>query len=57
MGHHHGRRRSLSTARGKFTFKIPEYGHDVGEFQVKAINTKLVNLPFVYSYEAEATEK
>lgn len=45
---------SVTSSAGKFTLKIPEYGDGVGEFLVKAINTQLVNLPFIYSYEAEA---
>jgi hypothetical protein len=48
---------SVTSKNGKFTLKIPEYGDGVGEFLVRAINTRLVNLPFIYTYEAEAVSQ
>lgn len=48
---------SVTSSDGVFTLKIPEYGDGVGVFLVRAINARLVNLPFIYTYDAEAIEQ
>lgn len=48
---------SVTSKNGVFTLKIPEYGDGIGNFLKIAIDEGLVNLPFMYSWNAEVVEQ
>lgn len=41
---------SITSERGVFTIKIPDYGDGVSDFLKTAIDQRMVKLPFIYSY-------
>lgn len=48
---------SVTCAGGVFNIKIPDYGDGVGSFLCTAIGQRLVNLPFIYTFNVMVNKK
>jgi hypothetical protein len=41
---------SVTSSKGVFDIKVPDYGDGIGNFLITAIGQGLVNLPFIYTF-------